>query len=90
MAAEGLEVVAVNVNADGASPMARRMASSLGLTMPVWGDQDNDFTARFAGVGVPTTVLLDRQGRLVRTWQGGIDVTDDATLALLRTTAAAG
>jgi len=75
----GLQIVAVNVNAEGASYMVRRIASSLGLTMPLWSDPDNAYTAKFHGVGVPTTVLLDADGRIAQVWQGELNPDDPAT-----------
>ncbi len=71
--ARGLQVVAVNIDGDGPSVLVRRMIGSLGLTMPIWSDPDNRFRDEFHGIGVPTSVLLDRHGRVVRVWQGGAD-----------------
>ena len=81
---EGFEVVAVNVNAAGPDePAIEPMAEELGLTMPLWRDRDNRFASTFGGVGVPTNVLVDADGTLVRTWQGAIDVEDEDFLATL-------
>lgn len=87
---EGFEVVAVNVNAAGPDePAIVPMAEELGLTMPQWRDRDNHFAAAFDGVGVPTNVLVDEDGAIVRTWQGAIDVEDEDFLATLDETLAA-
>lgn len=87
---EGLEVVAVNVNAAGPDePAIVPMAEELGLTMPQWRDRDNHFAAAFDGAGVPTNVLVDEHGAIVRTWQGAIDVEDEDFLATLDDTMAA-
>jgi thiol-disulfide isomerase/thioredoxin len=88
--ARGLQVVVVNVNAEGATYMVRRMASQLRLTMPTWADPDNNYTGFFRGVGVPTTVLLDAQGRVTHLWQGSLDVDDPETIAEIRATLAGG
>ena len=72
---DGLQVIAVNVDADGAA--ARTLpdtVAAMGLTMPEWRDPDNRFTAHYAGLGVPMLVLLDRAGRVHRTWQRTLDV----------------
>jgi cytochrome c-type biogenesis protein len=74
----GLQMVAVNVNAAG--PDERRiepMAEDWGLTMAQWRDADNEFTSTFDGLGVPMTVLLDADGRVLRTWHGAVDPDDD-------------
>ncbi len=74
---DGLQVVAVNVNAIGPDePAIEPMADGLGLTMPLWRDPDNRFAVAFDGVGVPTNVLVDADGAILRTWAGAIDVTD--------------
>jgi len=81
--ARGLQVVAVNVNGEGVSFRARELISGLGLTMPVWSDPDDRFSARFRAIGVPTSVLLDAAGRVVRIWQGGIDPGNRETVAVV-------
>ena len=86
----GLQVVAVNVNAEGPSYAVRRMASQAGLTMPIWSDPENAFTGTFRGVGVPTTVLLDGEGRVLHTWQGPLDTQDPATLETIDQALSAG
>ena len=70
---DGLTTVAVNLDARGIDRRVGPMVSSLGLTMPVWRDPDNAFASAFDAVGVPTSVLLDREGRVVRTWVGELD-----------------
>jgi len=69
----GLQVVAVNLNGEGVSFRARQLIAGMGLTMPIWSDPDDRFSARFRAIGVPTSVLLDASGHVVRIWQGGID-----------------
>lgn len=81
--ADGLQVVAVNLDSSGPSRDVRRMVAQYGLTMPIWSDAGNDFSGRFRAIGVPTTVLLDRRGRLVRVWQGGIDPADGDSVRAL-------
>ena len=82
----GLQVVAVNINAEGASYQAKRMASTAGLTMPLWVDPDNVYTGVFRGVGVPTTVLLDADGRIVHVWQGELNPSDPAVVETIEAT----
>jgi cytochrome c-type biogenesis protein len=70
---DGLTTVAVNLDARGIDRRVGPMVSSLGLTMPIWRDPDNAFASAFGAVGVPTSVLLDAEGRVVRTWVGETD-----------------
>jgi cytochrome c-type biogenesis protein len=79
-----LQMVAVNVNASG--PDERRiepMAEDWGLTMAQWRDADNEFTSTFDGLGVPMTVLLDADGRVLETWHGAVDPDDDDFVAAI-------
>ena len=87
--ADGLEVVAVNVNVEGPSESKiDPMISEFSLSMPIWRDADDDFTSTFDGLGVPMTVLIGADGTLLRTWQGEIDTSDrdflDAVNSALR------
>lgn len=75
-----LRVVAVNVNAGGDTREIDAIVRKYRMTMPLWRDPDNHFTATFHAVGVPTTVLLDRDGKVVRTW-AGLTGFDDAGVA---------
>ena len=84
--ARGLRVVAVNVNADGVGYRAKELVASLGLTMPVWSDPGHAFSAQFTAIGVPTTVLLDASGRVVRIWQGGIEPGRESDVAVVERT----
>jgi thiol-disulfide isomerase/thioredoxin len=75
-----LHVVAVNVNAGGDAGEIDAIVKKYGMTMPLWRDPDNDFTATFHAVGVPTTVLLDSGGKVLRTW-AGLEGFDDRDVA---------
>lgn len=71
---DGLQVVAVNVNAMGPSERTiGQMIAGWGLTMSQWRDPDNRFTSHFGGMGVPMTVLLDADGSVAQVWFGAID-----------------
>lgn len=71
--AAGLMVIAVNVDGPGNSRPIRAQIEQYGLTMPVWRDAANHYAATFQALGVPTTVLLDRQGQVRKTWSGAVD-----------------
>jgi hypothetical protein len=55
-----------------------------GLTMPVWRDRRNRFGDVVGGVAFPVNALVDADGRLVRTWNGVLDVDDDEFRELVR------
>lgn len=81
---DGLQVIAVNVNEAG--PGARSIEDyihELGLSMPVWRDADDRFTVAFHGFGVPTNVLIDGEGRVVKTWLGAVDPNSEEFIAVI-------
>jgi len=83
----GLVVIAVNVDAPDASRGIEAMVKKYSLAMPVWLDEANAYASAFGALGVPTSVLIDANGKVARTWMGRIDFqspavanTVDATL----------
>jgi peroxiredoxin len=74
--AQGLVVIAVNLDAVEANERIENMVSQYHLTYPVWRDPENVFFATFNAPGIPTTVLLDKQGTVVRAWVGPVDFGD--------------
>ena len=88
--ASGLVMVGVNVDGGGGGRLAKEMASDWGLTMDLWVDSEGTFASTFATLGVPASALVDGSGALVRVWQGGIDLHDPSTEALLDRTIGGG
>lgn len=83
----GLQVVAVNVDRAGEAGAVAAEETGYRMTMPRWRDPDDTFTHAFRARGVPTSVLLDARGDLVRTWPGGVPVDDPAVRRLLKRSA---
>lgn len=80
----GVRVVAVNVNAPGAEAAVAALERDLSMSMDRWRDVDNEFTRVFRTRGVPTSVLVDADGAVVRRWPGGVPLDDPAVRRLLR------
>ena len=81
-----LRIVLVNVNNTNNHNEISDAVTQYHLTMPVWRDPDNDFEGHYGTVGVPTAVLLNRQGRVVRVFPGAINPSGtDLTNALAQT-----
>jgi hypothetical protein len=73
-------VIAVTLDALGEEPRVSEMIRLYSLTMPVWRDEGNAYSAVFEAPGVPTSVLLDARGTLVKRWIGRVDFrADDVT-----------
>jgi peroxiredoxin len=64
----GVQVVGIGVQSTPAD--IRRMIDQLGLTFPVGLDGDGRAAQGFGLSAMPTTVFLDREGRLVRSVPG--------------------
>lgn len=74
----GVRVVGVAV--DDQIDDARAFAKEVGVRFPLGFDTDHEVADAYAVSGLPTTVVLDRQGRLAATWPGPVT---DADLARL-------
>jgi cytochrome c biogenesis protein CcmG/thiol:disulfide interchange protein DsbE len=67
-AGRGLRIVGVN---EGESPeRARAFAHSLGIRFPIWIDGTQRYGRTYAALGLPTTVILDGRGIVVRGFDG--------------------
>ncbi len=77
---EGLVVLAVN--AGEAEEEVEAFALDLRLNFPVALDPGGAVTKRYGILGLPTTVLIDRDGRVVGRAVGGRNWTQDAALHL--------
>lgn len=74
----GVRVIGVAVN-DQVDD-ARAFAKEVGVTFPLGFDADGQVADAYAVSGLPTTVVLDRQGRLAATWPGPVTGADLARL----------
>jgi thiol-disulfide isomerase/thioredoxin len=74
-AAAGLEVVGVSIDSRGEGENIRTFLEGYGVTYPIWHDPVDRVTTSFRAQGVPTTVLIDREGTVI--WRHVGPVTDD-------------
>jgi len=85
----GLTVIGVSVDGPRNWARVRPFARRLGLTFPLVLDEDGSLSRRFRVVGIPTTVLIAGDGRIVRTHTGWVPGEEDslaaAVAALLET-----
>ena len=80
---EGFVVVAVNVTEDTA--VARTYIEETGYTFPVWSDPPGKQLATLNIRGLPASLFLNREGRLVQFWSGPLteDKLDELVQPLL-------
>lgn len=72
------DVVVLGVDQGESSGVAARFAREHGVTFPILVDEQQQYGRTYAAVGLPTTVIVGRDGRVVR----GID--GPLTLAQMR------
>lgn len=72
--ADGVAVVAVNLDAADVDAAIDAKIDANGLEVTLWRDRRNDFKRSFGALGVPTTILLDHEGRVAGTFPGGVDL----------------
>jgi thiol-disulfide isomerase/thioredoxin len=75
-AADGIEIVAVNIDASDVTDEINAKIDKHGLTTSLWRDRRNEFKRAFGAFGVPTTVLLDANGAVVGLFPGAVDFDD--------------
>lgn len=69
-ARKGLVVIGVN---EGESPQrAREFADSLGIRFPIWIDDRQRYGRVYAALGMPTTVIIDGSGNVVKGFDGAL------------------
>ena len=74
----GLTVVGISVDGPRNWARVRPFASRLGLTFPIVVDEDGSLAKRFRVAGVPATVLIAPDGRIVRAHTGWVPGEDDS------------
>ena len=82
-AAEGIHIVAVNLDAADVDDEIDAKVAKHGLSVDLWRDRRNEFKRTFGALGVPTTVLLNADGEVVGTFPGAIDFDDADVLAAI-------
>ena len=74
LTAEGVRVVAVNVDAPGvAESDVVAMIDRLAPSLESWRDEDSTLLGVYESFVMPFSVLLDADGDVVRTWNGALD-----------------
>ena len=92
LGAEGLAIVAVSVDAPpGQLDALARLGGDvdayvrdLGITFDVLRDPEGDILRRYRIAGLPTTYVLDREGRVVEKVIGPAEWDDDEHIAMFR------
>jgi len=58
---------------EGESPQrAREFADALHIAFPIWIDDQQQYGRVYAALGLPTTVIVGRDGKVVRGFDGAL------------------
>jgi thiol-disulfide isomerase/thioredoxin len=60
----------VGVNEGESAARARAFARALGIAFPIWIDQEQRYGRVYAALGLPTTVIVGKDGRVLRGFDG--------------------
>jgi peroxiredoxin len=63
-------IAIVGVNEGESASRAQSFAESLRIRFPIWVDASQRYGRTYAALGLPTTVILDRRGVVVRGYDG--------------------
>lgn len=88
-AEEGLRVVGVTVDSRSAESQVHDFIERFGMTYDVWWDPDQTAVSTFGAMGVPLTVLIDRQGRITWSHLGAFQRGDPELIRAVETSLAA-
>jgi cytochrome c-type biogenesis protein len=81
---DGLQVVGINIDGGRSDAPVRAFLDDLGITFRNLRDPEDRVTRVFRLVGVPETLLIDRDGRIAQRWVGAFDPLGEETAALVR------
>jgi peroxiredoxin len=85
----GLRVVGITVDSRGAEEQIRRFVDEFGMTYEVWWDPDQSVMQKLGAIGVPLTVVIDRQGRIAWRHLGVFEGGDPAMMEAIEEALAA-
>jgi peroxiredoxin len=80
----GLVVIGVSIDQAGADSRIREFVSHHALRFTIARDSEQRISRSFGAIGVPETLLLDRDGILVERWTGQIDPMSPGVIAKVR------
>lgn len=81
--AEGFTLLSINVS-ESAEDAAEYIKAN-GFSFPVWSDPTGNTMIELGINGLPASILLDREGRILRVWFGPLtqEMLEDAVLPML-------
>lgn len=84
LSADHIAVLPIATDADGAPPVRRFFAAHQIRGLGIWLDPKADALDAIGGAGLPTTLIIDQQGREVARMSGGANWTAPGTAQTIR------
>jgi thiol-disulfide isomerase/thioredoxin len=69
-------VAVIGVNEGESAQRAASFARSLGISFPIWIDEEQRYGRVYAALGLPTTIVIDRDGTVLRGFDGPVTLPD--------------
>jgi len=80
----GLQVIGINIDGGRNDDPVQAFLDDLGVTFPTVRDPEDRVTRVFRLVGVPETLLVGRDGRIVHRWVGAFDPLGEEVVRVIR------
>ena len=78
------DVVALSIDRDGVPAVKRFFAETKVHSLAIYVDPTSGATEKLAAIGVPTTLLIDAQGREIARWTGPAEWDSDEVIAMIQ------
>lgn len=75
------KVIGVSVDEKGSTQMVRQFLNSQNIFYTIWHDPEDKFQFAFRTIGVPETVLISKEGKILYQWRGAFDPLSENTMS---------
>ena len=75
------KVIGVSVDEKGSTQMIRQFLDSENISYTIWHDPEDKFQFAFRTIGVPETVLISKEGKILYQWRGAFDPISENTIS---------
>lgn len=74
-------VIGVSIDDKGSSQMIQNFLESQNISYTIWHDPEDKFQFAFRTIGVPETILISKDGKILHQWRGAFDPMADSTIS---------
>ena len=73
-------VIGVSIDEKGSTQMIRQFLDSENISYTIWHDPEDKFQFAFRTIGVPETILINKEGKILYQWRGAFDPLSENTI----------